>query len=413
MTTGDSNSPAARRTDWFNRARYGLFIHWGPYSVAARGEWVMNRERIGMEEYVRLYADRFTADRYDPADWARLAREAGMGYVVLTTRHHDGFALWPTSARDFHAGRIGPGRDLLGPFIEAVRAAGLKVGLYYSVADWTHPDYPAAFARDWPTAWPSKAQRLRYLAYVRTQVRELLTRYGRIDLLWYDGCKPKPLDSGAINRMARELQPDILINRRLGPEEADLHICEQAIRPAAPGQAWEACMTLNGNWGHHAGDHDWMGPRDVARMLTECAAGAGNLLLNIGPRGDGSIPERSREVLREVGRWLARNPGWLADSDRSPFGWINHGRVTVKGDTLYLHLFNHPGPSLCYAEIANRVRSVRLLDGDRPLPFTQTDGRLIIDRLPDPLDPIAGVIAIQTEGPPAPITPQGTHWIPG
>ncbi len=155
--------------EWFNEARYGMFVHWGVYSVAARGEWVRNRERIPQEDYIHRYADNFRAENYDPAAWAALAKEAGMGYVVLTTRHHDGFALWPTATSDFHSGNYGPKRDLVGPFVEAVRAAGLKVGLYYSPADWNHPDYPGAFFRDWPgeADWASPEARERFIAYYR------------------------------------------------------------------------------------------------------------------------------------------------------------------------------------------------------------------------------------------------------
>ena len=155
-------TPQTDRVAWFNEARYGMFIHWGAYSVAARGEWVMNRERIPLDEYTHRYVDRFAAERYDPAAWAQLARAAGMGYVVLTARHHDGFALWDTQTRPFNAAKLGPKRDLVRPFVQAVRDAGLRVGLYYSVADWTHPDYPGPFERDWPTGWRDQAARRRF-----------------------------------------------------------------------------------------------------------------------------------------------------------------------------------------------------------------------------------------------------------
>jgi alpha-L-fucosidase len=397
--------------DWFNHARFGMFVHWGPYSVAARGEWVMNRERIGLDDYTRLYVDRFTADAYDPAAWASLAKDAGMGYVVLTTRHHDGFALWPTHTRDFHAGRLGPKRDLVGPFVQAVRNAGLRVGLYYSGADWTHPDYPGAFERDWPQRWHDEHARQRFVSYYRAQLRELLTSYGDIDMLWYDGCIPQPLDGDETNAMVRQLQPNILINSRLGP--ADFDNSEQAIRPAPPGRAWEACMTLNGNWGYHAGDHQWKSPAEVVRMLVETARGAGNLLLNIGPRGDGSVPQPSIDILRQVGQWLQRHGEFLPHSARSPFTWNNSAMVTTRGSTVYLHLFNPPGRSLCYAEIANRVRAVRLVHCNTPIPFRQQPPHLWIDSLPAKPDPIATTIAIEVEGDPQPISPQTTFWIPG
>lgn len=401
------------RWKWFHEARYGMFIHWGAYSVAGRGEWVMNRERIPLDEYTRLYVDRFRAECFHPEEWVALAKDAGMKYMVLTTRHHDGFALWDTQTRDFNSLRLGPKRDLVREFVEAVRRGGLRVGLYYSVADWTHPDYPQAFARDWPTGWPDEARRRRFVQYYQAQLEELLTRYGKIDLLWYDGCVPQPLDGGDINRQVYQWQPDILINDRNG-EPLDIRISEQAIKPAPAGTAWEACLTLNDNWGYHAGDSHWKSPGDVVRMLTQTAKGAGNLLLNIGPRGDGTIPEESARILRSVGDWLRRNGEFLPNSDRSPFAWNNSAAVTTKGHTVYLHFTASPGASFCFAEIKNRVRHVRLVDGNRPLAFRQDGDRLWLDGLPVPLlDPIATTVAIDVEGPPETLTAQTTFWIPG
>jgi alpha-L-fucosidase len=165
--------------NWFEEARYGMFIHWGPYSVAARGEWVMNRERVPAEEYTARYVEKWCAENYDPTEWAQLAKDAGMGYVVLTTRHHDGFALWDSKVTDFNAAKLGPQRDLLVPYVEAMRAAGLKVGFYYSPASWTHPDYPGPFFRDWPSEqdWPSEEARQRFIQYYRSELKELLTHH--------------------------------------------------------------------------------------------------------------------------------------------------------------------------------------------------------------------------------------------
>ncbi len=260
--------------DWFDHARYGMFIHWGPYSVAGRGEWVLNRERVPLDEYRARYAAGFTAENYDASAWARLAKAGGMKYVVLTTRHHDGFALWDTQTTEFNAARIGPKRDLLTGFVEAMREEGLKVGLYYSVADWGHPDYPDPHARDWPLAWPDESARKRFVGYYRSQLEELFTRYGQIDLLWYDGCMPGPTDGGEVNAFVKQLQPEVLINNRNG-EPWDFWCCEQTIKPASPGTRWEACMTLNENWGYHAGDNAWKSPGDIIKLLAETAAGAG------------------------------------------------------------------------------------------------------------------------------------------
>ncbi|HAU37559.1 MAG TPA: alpha-L-fucosidase [Phycisphaerales bacterium] len=404
----------ARRIQWFHEARWGMFIHWGAYSVAGRGEWVMNRERIPLDEYTRLYVENFHAENFDPDAWVRLARDAGMGYMVLTARHHDGFALWDTATREFNSVRHGPRRDLVAAYVDAVRRGGLKVGLYYSVADWTHPDYPDAFARDWPQVWQSEAARQRFIAYYRAQLTELMTHYGPIDLLWYDGCIPGPLDGAETNAIVRSLQPDILINSRNGPQKEDFVNCEQAIRPPKEPIAWEACMTLNSTWGYHAGDSAWKSPRAVVQLLTETARHGGNLLLNVGPYGDGSIPEPSVRILREVGAWLQRYGEFLPNSERSPFSWTKLGNVTVRGRTVYLHILQHVGSSLCYAEIANRVRGVRLVENNRPLPFRQEGSRLFIENLPQPFpNPIGISVAVEVDGIPAAITPQTTFWVPG
>jgi alpha-L-fucosidase len=399
--------------DWFNAARYGMFIHWGAYSVAARGEWTLNREMIPFDEYTALYVNNFRAERFDPRAWARLAKDAGMGYMVLTTRHHDGFALWDTQTSDYNAAKLGPKRDLVREYVEAVRAEGLRVGLYYSVADWHHPDYPTPYARDWPTAWTDEESRGRFVQYYRAQLEELMTQYGPIDMLWYDGCIPSPTDGEAVNTFVKSLQPEILINNRNG-EPWDFHCCEQAIRPAEPGIAWEACMTLNRNWGYHAGDHHYKSASDVINLLTEVAASGGNLLLNVGPDGAGVIPAESEAILREAGAWLRRNGEFLANSSRSPFSWNMFGRLTTKGNRVYVHVFSSTGSELCLAEINNRVLAARFVATGEPVPFEQRGARLFLRNLPVPLlDPIAMTIVLDVEGEPQAVTPQTTFWIPG
>ena len=402
--------------EWFNEARYGMFVHWGVYSVAARGEWVRNRERIPQEDYIHRYADNFRAENYDPAAWAALAKEAGMGYVVLTTRHHDGFALWPTATSDFHSGNYGPKRDLVGPFVEAVRAAGLKVGLYYSPADWNHPDYPGAFFRDWPgeADWASPEARERFIAYYRAQLVELLTRYGQIDYLWFDGCIPDDLRRQDVNEELLRLQPHLLINERNGPP-SHVHICEQAIRPPKdPSVLWEACMTLNDNWGWHGGDENWKSAGEIVRMLCETVKDGGNLLLNVGPKADGSIPAESVAMLREAGDWVRSNREAITNSERNPFPWSNWGRTWVKGNRIFLVIRNSTGSELCWGELKNRVLSACWVDGGEPVEFEQSGEKLFLRGLPVPLkDRLGSLIELTVEGTPEPVTPQTTFWIPG
>ena len=246
---------------WLNESRYGMIICWGAYSVAGHGEWIMNREMIGKEEYTRKYVDNWHAEKYNPSSWAKFARECGMGYMVLTARHHDGFALWDSKINEWNAARFGPRRDLVAPYVEAARKEGLKVGLYYSPASWTHPDYPGAFFRDWPTEkdWRDEDSRYRFIDYYRTEIRELLTGYGKIDYMWFDGCIPQNIDSDKTMEMVKKLQPEMLVNNRLG-KPYDIKCSEQTINPASLGRLGHLPPTFSATWwyanypDHYAGD---------------------------------------------------------------------------------------------------------------------------------------------------------------
>ncbi|NLB68471.1 MAG: alpha-L-fucosidase [Lentisphaerae bacterium] len=399
-----------KRTDWFEEARYGMFVHWGAYSALGRGEWVLNRERISKEEYTRTAVEVFKAEQYDPASWAELARDAGMKYMVLTTRHLDGFALWETDQDDFHAGRLGPKQDLIRPYVEAVRSAGLRVGFYYSAANLNHPDYPGAFERDWPLGWHDENARKRFVKYYRAQLRELMTRYGKIDLLWFDGCIPTPIDGEETIAMVRELQPDILLNDRLG-SPFDFACSEQII--LAKDGLWEACMTLNDNWGFHVGDNSWKSPETVLKMLLSSAKDGGNLLLNVGPRADGTIPEVSADILREVGKWLRKNDEFLPRSVRSPFTWNNSSIVTVRGSSVYLHFIHSPGSVFRWAELRNRVLGATFVTTGMPAEFKQEGELLWLYGLPEETDCLAITIRLDVDCVPALVTEQKTFWIPG
>ncbi len=401
-----------KRSKWFNEARYGLFIHWGAYSKAARGEWVMNRERIPLEEYRECYVKQFKAEHYDPADWMKKAVRWGMKYTVLTTRHHDGFALWDSKVNPYNAAKLGPGRDLVAPYVKAVREAGLKVGLYYSPASWAHPDYPGACFRDWPGEkdWKSEAHRKRFIDYYRAELKELMTGYGKIDYLWFDGCIPENIEGEETIAMLRELQPEMLINNRLGTP-FDIKVSEQTINPAAPGQDWEACMTLNENWGYHSGDHSWKNPAAVISMLMTCAKSSGNLLLNIGPKADGTIPEESVKILDAAGEWLKHNREAITDSERSPFTWNNTARlITVKGNRIYITFEHEPGGQFCWSELKNRLCRAWWLDDGTPIQFRQEPDRLFLLNLPPNL-PLRTAV-LEVEGKPEALTAQTTFWIP-
>ncbi|MEM2443621.1 MAG: alpha-L-fucosidase, partial [Candidatus Bathyarchaeia archaeon] len=351
------------RLRWWVEARFGMFIHWGLYAIPARGEWVMFFERIPKSEYAKL-ARRFNPRRFDADEWVTLAKEAGMRYMVLTTRHHDGFCLWDSQVSDFTSVKATPAkRDFIAEYVEACRRAGMRIGFYYSLLDWRWPEY-----WDGPAKNPEGWARLR--DYVHAQVRELMTNYGKIDILWYDGAWPYKAEdwqSERLNAMVRSLQPNIIINNRSGLPE-DFETPEQHIRYHE--RPWESCMTIDESWwGYHAGDRHLKSTLEIVRLLVRCVAGNGNLLLNVGPRADGSIPEAYKRRLRAVGEWLKRNGESIYGAGAAPFRAAHLGHVTAKGNKVYVHVFYWPGKSeICIAGIKNRVTGARMLAADKTLP---------------------------------------------
>ena len=396
---------------WFTEARYGMFIHWGAYSAGCRGEWVMNRERIYKEEYTEKFVSNFTAEDYNPAEWAAFAKKCGFGYVVLTTRHHDGFALWDSDINEFNAAKMGPKRDLLKPYVEALRAEGLKVGFYYSPASWTNPDYPGPCFRDWPgeNDWADSRARQRFIAYYRTELRELLTNYGKIDYLWFDGCIPENIGGDETIKMVRSWQPDIIINNRLG-NPFDIKTCEQTINPAADNQWWEACLTLNDSWGYTATDNNWKTPYQVLALLLQCTSQGGNLLINVSPDAKGNIQEESKNILLQVGKWIEKNREIFSCDTRSPFSWSTCVKFPgVSGSRVYLPV-KHATDSLCWGELKNKVQKAIQLDTGKELAFEQNGDRLFISGI-EYSEPWT-VVAVDVEGTPEPTTDQTTFWIP-
>src|SRR5580700_791236 len=264
-----------RRLEWWRDARFGMFIHWGLYSVYGRHEWVMENEGIPVAEYEQT-AKRFKPEPNAARAWAKLAKKAGMKYMVMTTKHHEGFCHFDSKLTNYTSPKSGPGRDLVREFVDAARAEDMRVGFYYSLMDWHHPD-GALCAND-------EGARRRFVDYIHGQVRELCTNYGKLDVLWYDvnwPLKPEGWEAAKLNAMVRKLQPGIILNNRTGLPE-DFATPEQRIEAAD--HAWEACMTMNGSWGYQRADDDWKSPKTVARNLITCARDGGNYLLNIGPR---------------------------------------------------------------------------------------------------------------------------------
>ncbi|MGA8111408.1 MAG: alpha-L-fucosidase, partial [Acidobacteriaceae bacterium] len=279
----------ARRMRWWREAKFGMFIHWGLYSVIGQQEWVMESEGIPIPQY-EILARHFHPKEGAAREWARLAKAAGQKYMVMTTKHHEGFCMFDTKLTDYCAPKQGPGRDLVREFVEAARAEGMRIGFYYSLMDWHHPD-GARCATD-------EAARKRFVEYTHGLIRELMTNYGKIDILWYDvdwPLTPEQWEAERMNRMVFELQPDIVVNNRNGLE-GDFSTPEQHVEASKKGRAWEACMTLNEGWGYQAADHEWKTPRTVIDNLARCAQGGGNYLLNIGPDSEGNVPAASVQI---------------------------------------------------------------------------------------------------------------------
>ena len=294
---------------WWHEAKFGMFIHWGLYSVIGQHEWAKENEGVPLLQY-ELLAKHFHPKPNAAREWARLAKRAGQKYMVMTTKHHEGFCNWDTQLTDYNAMDQGPGRDLVREFVEAARAEGLRVGFYYSLMDWHHPD--GAICKT------DEAARRRFVDYTHGLIRELMTNYGKIDILWYDVAWPltaEQWESERMNEMVFSLQPDIIVNNRNGLP-GDFSTPEQHIQAAEAGRAWETCMTLNDSWGFNRGDDAWKTPKTIVDNLITCARGGGNYLLNIGPEPDGSVPPESVAILEAVGKWLDTNGKAIYGTER-------------------------------------------------------------------------------------------------
>jgi alpha-L-fucosidase len=393
-TAAGSDADQVRRMKWWHQAKFGMFIHWGLYSLVGREAWALELEGIPVAEYEQL-AKRFTPKPNAAQDWAKLARQAGQKYMVLTTKHHEGFCLFDTRYTDYCAPKQACGRDLVKEYVEAARAEGLRVGFYYSLMDWHHPD-GALCTTD-------EAARKRFVEYIHGQIRELMTNYGKIDILWYDVSWPldaKGWESEKMNEMVFKLQPDIIVNNR-NALEGDFSTPEQEILPAEGQRAWETCMTLNDSFGYHKADDNWKSPKTIVRQLASCAGGGGNYLLNIGPLPDGSVPTESSQILAAVGKWLEHNGESIYGTERVQFDWSAFLDLTRKGNTLYIHVYFWPGEAVSIGGLVSKVKSARLLASGKAVDFEQDRFRLSFLGLPaNPPDELVTVIAAECDAPP-------------
>lgn len=366
-----------RNHEWFDDARLGLFIHWGLYSILARGEWVMFNEKIPKENYNQLANEFCPPESFSPESWVLLAKKAGAGYAVFTTRHHDGFALFNSRISSFNSMQTAAGRDFVREFVAACRKHGLRVGLYYSIMDWQFKASINGSEKD-PFGWEAM------VSQTHGQLRELMSNYGPIDMLWYDGCCT-PGASGEpsihrefwrtpeLNAMVRSLQPDILINDRAALTE-DFDTPEQNIAPPPPPRRWEACMTINSSWGFNKSDLNFKSTDKLKRMLVSCASRGGNLLLNIGPTADGSVQPQTVERLQELGSWLKINREAISNSVRTPFSEHLHalGPATTSRNKAYFFLFDFKSGRARLAGFAASDAKASIVGG-KQLPCICTD----------------------------------------
>jgi alpha-L-fucosidase len=394
----DAASGGDARGAWFDEARLGMFVHWDHASQQGLElSWPLvggvfalpYGQAVSVEQY-HSSAATFDPTGWDPVALARLARESGMGYVVLTTKHHSGYAMWHTRCSEFSIEHSRYGKDIVAGFVEAVRAEGLRVGLYFSLSDWHHPDYPAFTEADKPYRIGSSPPRPspeawdRYLGFMTAQLTELLTFYGPIDLLWFDGGWERP-DWGAAGLEAtiRRLQPGILINDRL-PGVGDFATPEQFVPDRAPEGRWETCLTMNHSWGWNPADTGYKSGRRLVHTLCEVAGKGGNLLVNVSPKGDGTLPDEQVERLGTLGRWMAAYGEAIRGSRPGLEAAQFYGPSTRRGETLYLHLLMRPYDAVDVRNLpVRRVREVRELASGRALRFRAHTG-VIEGLLPDP-----------------------------
>lgn len=431
MFTFDRSAYEAR-VQWFREARFGMFIHWGLYSIPARGEWVRSDEQMPESEYMP-YFDEFNPRDYNPRAWAKAAKEAGMQYVVLTAKHHDGFCLFDSQYTDFKSTNTKLGRDIVRDFVEAVRAEGLRVGLYFTLIDWHHPDYPHYGdryhpMRNHPECSNENRDFNRYLEYMFNQAREICSNYGKLDLLWfdfsYDHMRGETWKATEFMEMVRSLQPNVIIDNRLevsGEGFGSLHDCrptpyhgdfvtpEKFIPPQGildvegNPMLWEVCATMNNNWGFNGTDPFYKPASMLIKKLVECVSKGGNMILNVGPDAQGNIPPQSQAILRDIGRWMHDNAESIYGCGRSELPRPEFGRVTQKDKTLYFHMYeNTMGPVPLLGVRAEDVAGIRLLSTGHEIPvstsWVHSDYPDIVfaDLGPDPVlpDPVDTVLKV-------------------
>jgi len=365
------NQEMKNRTKWYTDARFGMFIHWGLYAIPARGEWVMSHEEIPLEEY-RKYFDIFDPVDCDPKKWVRAAKDAGMKYAVLTAKHHDGFCLFDSAYTDYKITNTKAGRDIVKEFIDACHEEEIGAGLYFSIIDWSHPDFPKYGDRFHPMRNNEayKDENIdfdRYLEFMHNQVEEIVTKYGKIDLLWfdfsYDDMRGEKWKATDLVNMVRKHQPHVLMDNRLEgngdnhgsllssdptPYSGDFVSPEQILPTEGVVDIfgdpvpWELCCTMNNHWGYCNFDHLYKPASMLIRKLVECVSKGGNMILNVGPDARGNIPQESLAILKEIGEWMKLNGDSIYGCGKCDLPKPEWGRYTQKDDVIYAHVLETP-----------------------------------------------------------------------
>ncbi len=397
----ETEAQKAQRLKWWTDARFGMFIHWGLYASPARHEWVKNAERMTNEQYQK-YFEVFNPDMYDPHEWAKMAKAAGMKYVVLTAKHHEGFCLFDSKFTDYKSVNTPYGKDIIKEYVEAFRAEGLKVGFYYSLIDWHHPDYTIDRVHPLRQASDSAYSRLnkgrdmnKYREYIKNQVRELLTNYGEISIIWFDFSFPgkngkgrSDWDSENILKLARSLQPGIIVDDRLDlsdveggwdfttPEQVKVSKWPEVNGKRVP---WETCQTFSGSWGYYRDETSWKSPAQLLELLIESVSKGGNLLLNVGPTARGVFDYRAQDRLKSMGEWMKYNYRSIYGCTEAPAGFtapantlLTFNPVTKR---LYVHLLAYPMGSLTLSGIGDKVKYIQFLHDASEIKFDTSEDR--------------------------------------
>ena len=365
------------RTEWFTNARFGMFIHWGIYSIPAQGEWVIYRQDLNMSDYER-YAAEFNPVDFDPGSWADLAKDAGMKYVVFTTKHHDGFCMFDSRYTDYKITRTPYGRDITRELVEAFRERGIRIGFYHSLVDWRHPhfipDLEHPLGKHGKTDWPGRDRRI-YQKYLYSQVEQLMSDYGKIDLLFFDYTSryktSEEWDPEHLLEMVYRLQPEIIVNDRLSFDKSsfagdyltpEISVPNHPLKRNGAPVPWETCMTMNNHWGYAEDDHDFKEVSTVMTALTQCVSKNGNLLFNIGPDSRGNIPEEGKLLLRGIAEWFSHNGEAVTGAGEAPFTPPSGMHYTAAGEkTLYLHIPFQVMGDIILPQLRGKVAKITLL----------------------------------------------------